>query len=202
VHGGDIRQFELFAPVYDLLVPSADAGLAAAIGAATVPVERLLDVGGGTGRGARSVDVPERIVIDPAAAMLGKAREHGLAAVRGDGSRLPVADGAVQAVLITDALHHVGDQLGLVREAYRVLAPGGIFVIQEFDPTTALGRLLAAGERLVGFDSRFHSPETVREVLAAVGFEAAVRETGVEYLVVGVRPDRVDGRPQHRPPGS
>lgn len=189
MHGGDIRQFELFAPVYDLLVPSADAGLAAAIGAATVPVGRLLDIGGGTGRGARAVDVPDRIVVDPAAAMLREARGHGLAAVRGDGSRLPVADRAVQAVLITDALHHVDNQLGLVREAYRVLVPGGVFVVQEFDPRTVPGRLLAAGERLVGFDSQFHSPETVCEVLDAVGFEAAVRETGVEYLVVGVRPD-------------
>lgn len=187
---GDVWQFELFAPIYDLLVPSADAtGLARALEEATVPVQRLLDVGGGTGRGAHAVDVSDRIVIDPAAAMLQEARQRGLEAVRGDGSRLPVAAGGVEAVLITDALHHVGDQLGLVREAYRVLSPGGVFVVAEFDPTTVLGRLLVAGERAVGFDSQFYPPETVRDALEHVGFEARILETGVAYLVVGVRPE-------------
>lgn len=186
---GDIRQFELFAPVYDLVMPSADpAALRAALKTATRPLVRLLDVGGGTGRGARAVELPSRIVVDPAERMLQRAREKELSTVRADGSRLPVADGAVDAVLITDALHHIRDQHGVVHEAHRVLAPGGVLVVQEFDPTTILGRLLASGERLIGFDSTFRSPTALRDTIAHAGFDISVVETGFEYLVAGVCP--------------
>lgn len=186
---GDIRQFELFAPVYDLVVPSADpAALRAALETATRPLVRLLDVGGGTGRGARAVELPSRVVVDPAKRMLRRARENGLSTVRADGSRLPVADSAVDAVLVTDALHHISDQRGVIHEARRVLAPGGVLVIQEFDPTTVLGRLLAGGEQLVGFDSTFRSPTALRDTVARAGFDVSVVETGVEYLVAGVYP--------------
>lgn len=42
-----------------------------------------------------------------------------------DACRLPVADGAFDLVLLNHIYEHVGDQAGLFREAWRVLAPGG-----------------------------------------------------------------------------
>lgn len=189
MHGGDIRQFELFAPIYDLLVPGVGVkAVATAIEDAPRPVNRLLDVGGGTGRGSRAIDVPERIVVDPARGMLTRARRQGLATVRGDGSRLPIADGAVDAVVITDALHHIGDQRGALEETYRVLRPGGIVLVQEFDPTTIPGRALAVGERLASFDSEFHTSTAIEHTLDAIGFEASTLDAGFQYLVAGVRP--------------
>ncbi len=51
--------------------------------------------------------------------------------VSGDMTALPIATGAVDAVVVIDALHHVPDVPAVFREAYRVLQRGGQFVLAE-----------------------------------------------------------------------
>jgi ubiquinone/menaquinone biosynthesis C-methylase UbiE len=186
---GDVRHFEWFAPVYDLVMPAADAPtFERAFERAAVPIDRVLDVGGGTGRAARALSSPERIVIDPAGGMLSRARRHDLAAVRGDGSRLPVRDESVDAVTIVDALHHIADRRGALAEAYRALRPGGVVVIFDFDPSTLRGRLLTLAERLVLFDSTFAPPDALYEMLESPGFEAETIDRGFTFTLVGRKP--------------
>ncbi len=152
------------------------------------PVETLLDVGGGTGRASRALDVPRPVVVDAARGMLREARGHGLATVQGDAARLPVADESVDAVLVVDALHHMGDVDGVIAAAERAVRPGGVLVIREFDPTTLRGRGLVAAEHLVGFDSQFYAAEALRDRVAAGGFDASVPDRGFGYTVAGVKP--------------
>lgn len=186
MHGGDVALFDRFAPLYDRLMYSADRDiLAEALGRATREIETVIDIGGGTGRGVRAVDADRRVVVDPAHGMLQEARGHGLETVQGDGSRLPLTTDSVDAVLVVDALHHITNQHGVIDEAHRVLRSGGVLVIIEFDPTTVPGRLLVAGEHLVGFESTFHPPDRLRETVAGVGFDAAVIDRGFGYTVVG-----------------
>ena len=49
--------------------------------------------------------------------------------LRGDATRLPFADGSFDVVTMLDVLEHVEDDGAAVREIYRVLAPGGAFVL-------------------------------------------------------------------------
>jgi SAM-dependent methyltransferase len=49
----------------------------------------------------------------------------------GDMTRLPVATGSIDAVMVVDALHHVPDVPAVFREVYRVLAEGGQFLLAE-----------------------------------------------------------------------
>lgn len=187
---GDIRQFDWIGPVYDRLTPEIDAeSIAAGLERADRSVERVLDVGGGTGRAARSIAAPRRIVADPAPGMLAQTDAHDVEAVRAVGAALPLAANSVDAVLVVDALHHIADHRGTLAEARRVLRPGGVLVVVEFDPTTLRGRLLAAGERLVGFDSTFHPSASLREAMADTGFEPTILERGFAYTVVGTTPD-------------
>ena len=51
--------------------------------------------------------------------------------VAADAGRLPVRDGAAQAVLGLDVLHHLPDPAAFFREAARVLAPGGRLALVE-----------------------------------------------------------------------
>lgn len=183
---GDVRQFEWIAPLYDFFTPEIEVStLGRGIELAERPVERVLDIGGGTGRAARAVTADCRVVADPALGMLAQARDYNLEAVRADGSKLPVRDACIDAVLIVDALHHISDRRDALTEAHRVLRPGGVLIVVEFDPTTVRGRLLVAGEHLIGFDSVFQAPEVLRESMARSGFETTITERGFAYTIVG-----------------
>ena len=183
---GDVSVFDRFSPLYDRLRPAPDrATLAPGLARADRDVERVLDVGGGSGQGVRALDVPDGLVADAAPGMLRRARMHGLGTVGADASRLPLQAETVDAVLILDALHHMARPEAVVAEAARVLRPGGVLVIQEFDPTTLLGRMLVAGEHAVGMDSVFFAPGDLEAMVRAAGLDASLPRTGFEYLVAG-----------------
>jgi demethylmenaquinone methyltransferase/2-methoxy-6-polyprenyl-1,4-benzoquinol methylase len=177
-------------------MPAADRGdLAAGLAAADRPVERVLDVGGGTGRAARALAPATRevgsrdvTVVDASRRMLAEARDEGLPVLQGDAARLPVRGDSVDAVVVADALHHFPDIEGAFAEARRVLRPGGVLVVREFDPTTLRGRLLVAAEHAVGFQSRFDAPDALAARVAATGLDARVLDRGFGYTVVGVEP--------------
>jgi len=88
--------------------------------------------------------------------------------------------------LVVDALHHMPDHPAVFEELFRVLRPGGVVIVREFDPTTLPGRALAAAEHAWGFASTFHAPTDLADLLAAAGFEVSVVERGFGYTVVGV----------------
>ncbi|WP_327051790.1 class I SAM-dependent methyltransferase [Halomicrococcus gelatinilyticus] len=187
-HAGDVAPFDRFARFYDRFTPSADADLlAAGLAQADRPVERVVDVAGGTGRAVRAIDVPERLVVDASDGMLRQAHSNGLESVRGNAARLPLADGSVDAAIISDALHHVADVNGALGEAARVLRPGGVLVVREYNPATLRGTVLVWGERIVGFDSEFLTPDDLVERLDDVGLTPRVRNRDFDYTVAGVR---------------
>ena len=86
---------------------------------------RVLDLGCGKGRFARHLaglgsDV---VGVDLSPAMLGAA--VGLDRAKASARRLPFADGTFDAVVAVEVLEHVGDVRPVLREARRVLRPGG-----------------------------------------------------------------------------
>lgn len=185
----DVTAFEYFARVYDLVMPAADAAaLEPGVDHATRAVERVVDLGGGTGRAVRALPVPDPLVVDAAGEMCARARERGLTAVRGDATRLPLADDSVDAVLVVDALHHFPDHPTVLEEATRALRPGGVLVVREFDPTTLRGRALVAAEHAFGFESTFHAPATMVELFEAAGLDAVVPDVGFGYTIAGRKP--------------
>lgn len=188
VTGGDLWFFERFAGAYELFMPRAGSEpLERGLSLARRPVDRVVDVAGGTGRAARAVDVPERVVVDAAGGML-RAVPDGLEPVRGDASRLPLRHGSVDAVLVVDALHHLRRADAVVDEAMRVLRPGGVLVVREFDRGTLRGRLVEAVEHVVGFDSAFFTADELARRLDDAGFEVRVTDRGFGCTVVGVKP--------------
>lgn len=193
----DVGTFHRFARLYDLAMPDADSELLGrGLARADRDIEGLVDLAGGTGRGLRAVerisaidgrplDV-DGIVLDAARGMLDRARAAGHATIEGDATRVPLAAGSIDAVVIVDAFHHLPDRDAVLAEIERVLAPGGVLVIQEFDPTTIRGRAVATSERLVGFGSTFDSPSALARRMERAGLDADVVDDGFSYVVAGV----------------
>ena len=118
----------------------------------------LLDVGGGTGRGAaaalRIVGPRGRVaLVDPSPGMAAQARKRGLAEVTiGQAEALPFPDRSFDVVLMGYMLRHVEDMHQAFSEARRVLKPlGRICVLEVSKPTGPVGGAvfrLAAGRML------------------------------------------------------
>jgi 2-polyprenyl-6-hydroxyphenyl methylase/3-demethylubiquinone-9 3-methyltransferase len=170
--------------------------LAAARAALVPPAARpgavLADVGCGAGllaphvagKGYRHVGVD---LVDSA---LRRAAAHGVAAVRGDVTRLPLADGCADVVAAGEILEHVADWRAAVAEACRVLRPGGLLVLDTL-ADTALCRLLAVrvAERVEPRARGIHDPRLFVRPAALV---AECARHGVALRVRGVRPATVD----------
>ncbi|WP_243229809.1 bifunctional 2-polyprenyl-6-hydroxyphenol methylase/3-demethylubiquinol 3-O-methyltransferase UbiG [Microbacterium sp. CIAB417] len=117
--------------------------------AAHIDEGRVLDVGGGTGVHARSLQ--ERgfdvILIDPVPEHVAAAAASGVASQIGDARSLPFPDGSFDAVLMLGPLYHLAsatDRVRALNEARRVTRPGGsVFA-------AALSRYIAFGANVLG----------------------------------------------------
>ena len=104
----------------------------------------FVDLAGGTGDvAALAARVPGRqvVVCDPSLEMMrvGKADpDHARVGwVCGEGERLPFADGSVAALTVSFGLRNVTHLDEALREAHRVLVPGGRFACLEFSRPVA-----------------------------------------------------------------
>lgn len=99
-------------------------------------VGRCLDLGCGTGRFtatlAQAFACPV-VGVEPSEAMLAIARNEDLPNVewkQGSAEDIPLEDGAVGLVFMSQVFHHLSDPQQALREIHRVLAPDGCLVIR------------------------------------------------------------------------
>ena len=124
------------APFFDHIVPASGRG--------------TLEIGCGEGRVARDLAARGHVVtaVDASPTLLRYAREadpHGQYLVA-NAAALPFADGAFDLVVAYNALMDIADMPGAVREAARVLEPGGRFSICVTHPLNDAGAF-AGGEQ-------------------------------------------------------
>jgi SAM-dependent methyltransferase len=135
----------------------------------------LLDIGCGTGWLA--AHFPRYTGIDGSANAVEIANGLGRNVIEGDVDRpLPFAEESFDAIVMKDLLEHVADPTALVREARRVIRPGGIVFASSPD-----------AQRWVWDDYTHRRPFTrksFRLLFADQGF--AVEQVGYESVMPGV----------------
>ena len=144
--------FDRAAEIYDQ-TRGFPPGVGEKVAAALLPhlprPARVLEVGVGTGRIARlllNLDVPV-VGVDLSRPMMDRLRDAqpaGAAAVRliqGDARRLPLAAGAVTAVIAVHVFHLVGDAEQAMNDVLRVIASRGVVAVGwNWHPPTSIGR--------------------------------------------------------------
>jgi SAM-dependent methyltransferase len=97
------------------LLPGRPGALIADVGCADGPLSA-----------ARPAGRPDRVLGIDLSAVLVAA--HPWPAIRADAAALPIKGQSVSAVVTVNMLYHLADPLTAIREARRVLRPGGVFI--------------------------------------------------------------------------
>lgn len=131
---------------------------------------RGLEIGVGTGRFAAPLGIGYGI--DPAAEMLDYARARGVCVARAIAEALPFADASFDYTLIATTICFVDDAQIALREAARILRPGGALVIGFIDRESRLGQTYLAhqAENVFYRDATFFSAAEVDILLREAGF--------------------------------
>lgn len=131
---------------------------------------RGLEIGVGTGRFAGPLGVA--FGIDPAPQMLTYARSRGVECACAAAEALPFGDAAFDYALIVTTLCFLDDAQAALREARRVLRPGGALVVGIIDRESPLGRGYAEHKAGNVFyrGAHFYSVSDVEALLEQAGF--------------------------------
>ncbi|HLU34113.1 MAG TPA: methyltransferase domain-containing protein [Natronosporangium sp.] len=125
--------------------------------------------------------------VDVVTSSLVQAATHGVRVVRGDVTALPLPDRCADVVSAGELFEHVPDLAAAVREACRVLRPGGLLVADTLNATW-VARLAAVtvGERIPGVAPRgVHDPALF---VPPRRLRAECARHGVDLRVRGIRP--------------
>ena len=148
------------------------------------PSERILDIGGGTGRVSQTFGADYAVVVcDPSWGMLREARQKQMIACSGLAEQLPFANGAFDRIVMVDTFHHLHDQHSDAKVSLRVLRPGGRVFIEEPDIRRWAVKLFALVERLLLMRSRFYSNADLTGIFREAGARIVAVEEGSDYNV-------------------
>lgn len=165
-----------------------------------MPPLRVADLGCGEGyltiEAARWAS--QVIAVDRSDAVLARARalarrRHVSNVVwkKGELEKLPIADGAVDLVLLSQALHHAHDPSIALSEAVRIAVPGGRVLILDLRAHDEQWVRAKLGDRRLGFDD-----DELKRMMAAAGLTGAnagvgARKAGDPFTVLiasGIKP--------------
>lgn len=126
--------------------------------------EKILDVGGGTGRLAKMIKEKNRkteiYTFDQSLPMLNHAKDKELEnIIKGNSATLPFKNNTFNKIVCSDALHHFKKKRKSLEEMIRVLKPEGKLIILEFTPKSPITKIIYLGERLLGEPTKFYKPE-------------------------------------------
>lgn len=133
---------------------------------------RGVEIGVGTGRFAAPLGI--QLGVDPSTQMSRIAQKRGVEVLTGRAEDLPLADESIDFVLMVTTLCFLDEIEQAFGEIYRILRPGGAFVVAFIDADSPLGRqyLQRRSDSRFYKGAHFYSATFVKEQLRMAGFGA------------------------------
>ena len=130
-----------------------------------------IEIGVGSGRFAVPLGI--RLGIDPSLKMAEIAGKRGIEVHEGVAEDLPFDDGRFDFALMVTAICFLNDVKAALREAYRILKPGGALVIGFVDRTSPVGKKYERykAENKFYREASFYSADEVVSLMTDAGFE-------------------------------
>lgn len=137
---------------------------------AMLPNGEGVEIGVGTGRFAAPLGIG--FGIDPSKEMIVLARERGVEVVRGVAEALPMKSSSLDIALMVTTVCFVDDLRSTMREAWRILKPGGSLIVGFIDRNSQLGRqyMERSKESVFYKVAVFYSVDELTEHLMKAGF--------------------------------
>ena len=163
------------------------------------PQERVLDIGSGIGGPARWIAAHCGCAVtgvDLTAAFCEAARALNAATgladritiIEGSALALPVPDGAFDCAYSQNVVMNIADKLGMYREAFRALRPGGRLALSNLCAGANGGLIFPVPWAETAATSFLATQDEMRADLAAAGFEiVAFRDASAEALPATIR---------------
>jgi SAM-dependent methyltransferase len=140
-----------------------------------IPEGNGLEVGAGSGRFAEPLGIKQGV--EPSSRMAEIARRRGIDVVNGVAEALPFEDGSFDFLLMVTTICFLDDVERALREAHRVLKPGGSIIIGFIDRESPLGKeyLRHKEENVFYREATFYSVKEVLSLLEGFRYVSALQ---------------------------
>lgn len=129
-----------------------------------------VEIGVGTGRFAAPLGIKHGV--EPSAKMREIAKQRGIDVIDGEAEKLPFDDSRFDYLLMVTTICFLDDVLRSLKEAYRVIRPGGWIIIGFIDRKSPIGKqyLRHKNESVFYKIATFYSSDEVASLLERAGF--------------------------------
>ncbi len=142
----------------------------AAIRSLLPPFKNGVEIGVGTGRVASALGI--RHGLEPLDDYTEIARSRGIEVTKGVAEQMPYPDGSFDLALMVTVDCFLDDVPKAFAEVYRILSPGGSFVVAFLDKNGALVKKYERSGTPSYQNAHFHSPEEIVGWMSEAGFSS------------------------------
>ena len=140
----------------------------AAIRSVLPPFQKGVEIGVGTGRFAATLGI--RFGLEPLEDYAPIARSRGIEVQTGVAEKMPYPEGYFDLALMVTVDCFLDDVPAAFAETFRVLSPGGSFVVAFLDKKGAIARKYKRQGSSSYRNARFHGPDEIKDWMQAAGF--------------------------------
>lgn len=158
-----------------------------------LPAYEVADLGSGEGyltvetaRWAKHVTAVDRSagVLARAKALAGRKKLSNITWKKGELEKLPIESATMDVALLSQALHHANDPAESIKEASRILKPGGRLLILDLRPHDETWVREKLGDRWFGFSDEHLSGLLTRAGFSDVRVQLGARRTNDPFAVL------------------